>query len=96
MHLRGAHLHTLHLPLTCMLNHLLPLGRRCVLPAFAQHLPPLGRQLLESAEILPNRGLLIRGQRLESVPSVTKGAALVGRQRVPLLEPLLSLPALFR
>jgi hypothetical protein len=54
-------LHPPHLlRLTRTLNHLLPLRRRSALPALTQHLPSLGRQLFESAEVLTNRRLLIR------------------------------------
>jgi hypothetical protein len=77
-HLR--HLHAPHLLLLArMLNHLLPLCRRGALPTLTQYLPLLRRQLLEPAEILANRRLLIGGQRLEFLPPVPKRAALLRR-----------------
>ena len=89
-------LHPSHLLLARTLNHLLPFHRRGILPTLAQHLPALGRQLFEPAEVLANRILLVGGQRLKTLPAVAKGAALIGRQRVPALEALLGLAALFR
>ena len=82
--------------LTCMLNHHLPLRGRCVSPALAQHLPSFGRQLLEPAEILANRRLLVRRERLKLLPSFTQRVALLRRQGMPLLKALLSLSPLFR
>src|SRR5258708_2248944 len=79
----SPHLRRLHAPhlllLTRTLDHLLPLRRRGALPTLTQHLPFLRRQLLEPAEILANRRLLIGGQRLELLPPVPKRAALLRR-----------------
>src|SRR6202043_2620958 len=88
----STHRRRLHAPhlllLTRTLNHLLPLRRRGTLPPFTQHLPPLRRQLLELAEVLANRRLLIGGKRLELLPPVPKCVALLGWQRVEALKPL--------
>jgi hypothetical protein len=83
-----------HTPFARALNHLLALCRRSVLPSLAQHLPPFGGQLLEPAEVLSDRTLLIRRQRLKSLPAIAKHATLIGRQRAPTLETLLGLSTL--
>ena len=82
--------------LTRMLNHHLPLRGRCVSPALAQYLPSFGGQLLEPPEILANRRLLVRRERLKLLPSITQRVALLRGQGMPLLKALLGLSPLFR
>jgi hypothetical protein len=62
-----------------MFNHLLSLSGSSVVPTLTQHLPFLRRQLVEPAEILANRGLLIGRQRLEPLPPVAKRTTLIRR-----------------
>src|SRR5437016_4514357 len=81
-------LRALQLPLAYVLQHLLALGGSGVTPALAQRLAPLGRQLLELAEILPHDGLLVRRERFELVPTLAQHPPLLGGQRAPLLEAL--------
>jgi len=91
-----VHLHIPHAPLAHTINHHLPLGRRGIPPALAQHLTPLRRQLPEAVEVLPHGILLIRRQRLKPLPTLSQGIALIRRQIVPTLKTLLSLPTLIR
>jgi hypothetical protein len=74
-----VHLHASRVLLTRVLNHHLPFRRRGVSPPLTQHLPSLGRQFLEPLEILANRRLLLRRQRLELLPSIPQGIALLRR-----------------
>ena len=75
-------------------DHLLALRGAGVAPLLAQHLPPLGRQLLKAVEILAHRCLLGRRQRLESLPALAQRVALLRRQSMPVLETLPGLVAL--
>ncbi len=97
---RSVHLHVSHAPLTRMLDHHLPFGRRSTSPALTQHLPPLGRQLLEPAEILPNRRLLVGGVTTGTYPTdpaapgadPAVGSAIVENAAAPVLVVQVSCP----
>jgi hypothetical protein len=77
-----------------VLDHLLTLRRTGIAPAFAQHLPALGRQLLKTAEILAHPRLLSGRQCLEPLPARAQRLALIRRQRPPARETLLCLATL--
>jgi hypothetical protein len=64
-----------------VLQHLLTLGGSCPVPLLAQHLPPLGWQLLKAVEVLPHCFPLIRRQGLEALPALTQRLSLLGRER---------------
>jgi hypothetical protein len=55
-------LHTLHPTLAALFQHLLTLRGRSVVPLLTQGIALVGRQLLESPEVLPHSRPLLGGQ----------------------------------
>ena len=96
--MRPRHRHVLlHAPLphlAAVLEHLLTLLRRGVVPAVAQLLALTGRQLLKAVEILAHSRLLSRRQCLKLLPALAQLLTLLGREGVPLLEALAGQPFL--
>ena len=77
----------LALPLLArVLDHLLPLRRRGVAPALAQHLAAFGWQLLESVKVLAHPRLLARRECLEFLPARAQRLTLFRRERTPMRE----------
>jgi len=82
------HLLSLECTLPRLLQHLLPLGGSCGLPALAQRLPALRWQVLELAEVLAHVVLPIRWKRAKLLPTLAQLLALLRRHCLPALEPL--------
>ncbi len=77
-----------HTLVTASLEHFLALRRRGVVPLLLQCLALFLWKLLETAVILAHRGLLARRKRLESLPALSQGFALLRRQGMPAIKAL--------